>query len=224
LGGEDLGGFDDLGDTSGGSDKSGNDKPFDDEPFDAGVEASEESDPKKYIQQLSGKLGQSLRKFSETDGVDLELEKFAVNSVLSATHTSQMDSEDQNDIIDKVKTSGNNSEDKAKEEPNNDAVSDAPNDAVSDAPTDGEDLGGFDDLGDEENFGENFQFEENSSTFVDETKKIDEMIDKALEEIMGAEPDVKPVTTPTITPVKTPRREKPWKVTPGISPTPKATE
>lgn len=220
-----MGGFDDLGDTPSDSDNSGSDKPFDDQPFDAGVEASEESDPKKFIQQLSGKLGQSLRKFSENDGIDLELEKFAVNSVLSATHTSQMDSQDQNDIIDKVKTSGNNSDDKSNSDTGNDAVSDAGNDAVSDAGNDGEDLGGFDDLGgDEENFGENFQFEENSSTFVDETKKIDEMIDKALEEIMGAEPDVKPVTTPTIAPTKTPRREKPWKITPGISPAPKAME
>jgi hypothetical protein len=63
------------------------DKPFDDkEPFDAG--ANEETDPKKFIEQLSGKIGQSLRKFTETQGQpDFELEKFAINSLLSATHT-----------------------------------------------------------------------------------------------------------------------------------------
>jgi hypothetical protein len=56
------------------------DKPFDDkEPFDAGVEANEETDPKKFIEQLSGKIGQSLRKFTETQGQpDFELEKFAI--------------------------------------------------------------------------------------------------------------------------------------------------
>jgi len=85
----------------------GDDKPFDDEPFEAGVEADETSEPKEYIQQLSGKLGQSLRKYEKDMGTpDLELEKFAVNSVLSATNTGEMDDEDQKDIIKKVKSSG----------------------------------------------------------------------------------------------------------------------
>lgn len=83
------------------------DKPFDDEPFDAGVEADEDTDPKKYIQQLSGKLGQSLRQYTDAEGQpDFDLEKFAVNSVLSATHTSEMDKGDQKDIINKVKGAG----------------------------------------------------------------------------------------------------------------------
>lgn len=99
LGGEDdLGGLEDLGDD---------DKPFDDEPFDAGVEADETEEPEKYIQQLSGKLGTTLRKYSEDRGEpDFDLEKFAINSVISATHTAEMDEEDQKDIISKVKNSG----------------------------------------------------------------------------------------------------------------------
>lgn len=88
-------------------DSGASDKPFDDEPFDAGVEADEESDPKKFIEQLTGKLGQSLRKYNEDQGQpDFDLEKFAVNSLLSATHTGEMDAEDQKDIIKKVKSSG----------------------------------------------------------------------------------------------------------------------
>lgn len=84
------------------------DKPFDNEPFDAGVEADEASDPKTFIEQLTGKLGQSLRKYTEQQGQpDFELEKFAINSLLSATHTSEMDEEDRNDIIKKVNTAGN---------------------------------------------------------------------------------------------------------------------
>ena len=95
----------------GSEDTGASDMPFDDEPFDAGVEANEEDDPKKFIQQLTGKLGQSLRNYTEEQGQpDLELEKFAINSLLSATHTSQMDSEDQKDIIKKVKTSGEGGE------------------------------------------------------------------------------------------------------------------
>lgn len=92
----------------GNSEPTPDDKPFDDEPFNAGVEADEESDPKKYIEQLTGKLGQSLRKYNEENGQpDLELEKFAINSLLSATHTSEMDDNDRDDIINKVNTAGN---------------------------------------------------------------------------------------------------------------------
>lgn len=88
------------------------DKPFDDTPFDAGVEADEDESPEKYIQQLAGKLGTTLRKYSEDKGQpDFDLEKFAINSVISATHTSQMDAEDQKDIISKIKNSGENGKD-----------------------------------------------------------------------------------------------------------------
>ena len=85
--------------------------PFEKEPFDAGVEADEEEDPKKFIQQLTGKLGQSLRQYTDEQGQpDFELEKFAINSLLSATHTGEMDADDQKDIIKKIKKSGKNDE------------------------------------------------------------------------------------------------------------------
>jgi hypothetical protein len=101
----DDGGFDDL-PSDEPIEAPVDDKPFDDEPFDAGVEADEENDPEKYIQQLSGKLGQSLRKYTEELGEpDFDLEKFAINSVLSATNSGEMDSKDQSDIIQKVKSS-----------------------------------------------------------------------------------------------------------------------
>jgi hypothetical protein len=103
---EDIDGLDAFDDAP--IDDGNSDKPFDDEPFDAGVEADEDTDPVKYIQQLSGKLGQSLRQYTEDEGQpDFDLEKFAVNSVLSATHTGEMDKGDQRDIINKVKGSGN---------------------------------------------------------------------------------------------------------------------
>ncbi len=101
-------GFGDLGNTE----PTPDDKPFEKEPFDAGVEADEQSDPKKYIEQLTGKLGQSLRNYNEQNGQpDLELEKFAINSLLSATHTSEMDDNDRDDIINKVNTAGNDDKD-----------------------------------------------------------------------------------------------------------------
>lgn len=104
---------------------NGEDKPFDDEPFDAGVEADEETDPQKYIQQLSGKLGQTLRQYTdETGQPDFDLEKFAINSVISATHTGEMDPEDQKDIIKKVKNSGEEGGDSGEEIEPNDIESD----------------------------------------------------------------------------------------------------
>lgn len=46
-------------------DMGGEDNPFDTN-FDAGVEADEDEDPQKYIQQLTGKLSQSLQSYEES--------------------------------------------------------------------------------------------------------------------------------------------------------------
>lgn len=129
-GADDLGGLDDVLDDA--PEEGADDKPFDDEPFDAGVEADEDTDPKKFIEQLSGKLGQSLRQYTDDQGEpDFDLEKFAVNSVLSATHTSQMDQQDQKDIINKVKSSGNGDEEGGDED-----SADLGDEAPTEEPTD----------------------------------------------------------------------------------------
>lgn len=129
-------GFGDLG-----NEEPADDLPFDDQPFDAGVEADEETDPKKYIEQLTGKLGQSLRNYEETLGQpDFELEKFAINSLLSATHTSEMDDNDRSDIIKKVNTAGNDGE--------NSEVSDFDDSNSSSDNNDGNDDGANNEFGD----------------------------------------------------------------------------
>ncbi len=147
--------------------QSSDDKPFDSEPFNAGVEADEQSDPKKYIEQLTGKLGQSLRKYNEDHGQpDLELEKFAINSLLSATHTADMDSNDQDDIIKKVKEAGNgdDSEDNKNDDSTDDNAGEADGDSVS------SDFGG--DMGGSEPSGaEGGEVSENESIFLDKPKK-----------------------------------------------------
>ena len=141
---------------------SSDDKPFDDEPFDAGLEADEESDPKKFIEQLTGKLGQSLRKYNDAQGQpDFDLEKFAINSLLSATHTSEMDANDQGDIIKKVKTAGNSDNDDS-------------NDSDGEVSDELDDMGGeIDDLGDEiDDFDEeDSEVNENNNIFLDKPKK-----------------------------------------------------
>jgi len=69
------------------------------------VEADESTDPKKFIQQLAGKLATSLRDYQkETGQPDFDLEKFAINSVVAATNTSEMDDSDRKDIIKKINT------------------------------------------------------------------------------------------------------------------------
>lgn len=216
-----------------------NDKPFNDEPFDAGIETDEESDPKKFIEQLSGKLGQSLRKYTEKQGQpDFELEKFAVNSLLSATHTSEMDSEDQNDIIKKVKTAGNNEDTDDNSSDNKDDSNPNP------SPSDG---GGSDannvDLdvpnGDnEENMAEskkkdpNFLFKPKKlSIFApegsEESKlnikaKLDETFNQEKMTEPATKPVVKPAPTKTPAPTQPSRKNKPFLPSPNVQPTPKA--
>ena len=90
--------------------------PLEKQPFNAGVEADENSDPKKYIEQLTGKLGQSLRSYNQQQGQpDFQLEKFAINSLLSATHTSEMDETDRNDIVKKIQSAGDDTGDQSQE-------------------------------------------------------------------------------------------------------------
>lgn len=131
-------------------DQGGNDKPFDDTPFNAGVEADENQDPKKYIQQLAGKLGQSLRTYYDNNGMDGELEKFCINSLISALHTNEMSDEDINDIINKL-----NQNDDGNDENSNNDNQEAP---AQEAPADGG-----------EQLGENEFKAERKSPFVDPT-------------------------------------------------------
>lgn len=176
-------GFGDFGgdDTSAPEPTSSDDKPFKDEPFDAGVEADEETDPKKFIEQLTGKLGQSLRKYNEEQGQpDFELEKFVINSVLSATHTAEMDEDDKKDIIKKVNTSGNDEGNNDDNSSNDNGTDDGSNEFGDD--DNGGDMGSDDNGGEEdleetvyENFfldrpKKNNMFQEGSNDILDEMK------------------------------------------------------
>jgi hypothetical protein len=160
--------------------KPASDKPFDDTPFDAGVEADEETDPKKFIEQLTGKLGQSLRKYTEEQGQpDFELEKFAINSVISATHTAEMDAEDRKDIIKKVNTAGSK-DDNDKEDTTNDSNVDS---GADDSGSD--EFGG--DMGNDNSAGEE-DLEETvfENYFLDKPKK-NNMFQKGSNDILDEE-------------------------------------
>lgn len=71
--------------------------------FDAGVEANEEEDPKKFIQQLTGKLSQSLQKYNDNNGQpDVELNKY-VAGMIAKQAMKGLSENDAEEIIDKIK-------------------------------------------------------------------------------------------------------------------------
>ncbi len=148
------------------------DTPFDKEPFDAGVEADEETDPKKFIEQLSGKLGQSLRSYTDESGQpDFDLEKFAINSVISATHTSEMDENDRKDIIKKINSAGkDDAQDSGSDNQDNTDFGDDTQSGPDDGAASNDD---FDFSSDEEDLGENsYQIYENEDFFLENPKRM----------------------------------------------------
>lgn len=85
--------------------------------FDAGVEADEETDPKRYIQQLTGKLSQSLNSFNNEQGPDAGLSKYVASMIIAAA-AKNLDEKAKKELIEKI------------------------NSASSDDDVDGEDMGG----------------------------------------------------------------------------------
>ena len=70
--------------------------------FDPGVEANEEEDPKHFIEQLSGKLSQSLRSYQEgLPKPDAETAKYAAGMVLKAA-IEGLSQKDVKDILNKL--------------------------------------------------------------------------------------------------------------------------
>lgn len=73
-----------------------------DTDFDAGIDTDEETDPKRYIQQLTGKLSQSLRKYQEDlPTPDADLDKYVAGMILKQA-TEGLDDEDTKEILKKM--------------------------------------------------------------------------------------------------------------------------
>jgi hypothetical protein len=70
-----------------------------DEFGDEGMGDEEGDDNTKKIQKYTGKIGQMLRDMDEADS---DLEKYVINSIISAMHLDVMDDEDKEDIIAKL--------------------------------------------------------------------------------------------------------------------------
>ena len=72
--------------------------------FDAGVEADEDEDPKKYIQQLTGKLSQELGKYNNEMGEpDEELSKYVGGMIIKQV-SKFLGDEGKKELIKKIKT------------------------------------------------------------------------------------------------------------------------
>ena len=72
--------------------------------FDAGVEADEDEDPKKYIQQLTGKLSQELGKYNNELGEpDVELSKY-VGGMIVKQVAKNLDDSSKKELIKKINT------------------------------------------------------------------------------------------------------------------------
>ena len=98
-----------MGGDSDGMDMGNDDSAFNTN-FDAGVDADENTDPKKFIQQLTGKLSQSLRKYNnDLPKPDEELSKYVAGMILKQTTDGLTDS-DKKDIIDKVNGNGSDND------------------------------------------------------------------------------------------------------------------
>ena len=94
---------DEMPDDMAANDEEGMPSDFDTN-FDAGVEADEETDPKRYIQQLTGKLSQSLSSYNNENGEpDTELGKYVLG-MLVKQGVKGMDEKDKKEIIKKIKT------------------------------------------------------------------------------------------------------------------------
>ena len=77
------------------------DNPYDTN-FDAGVDADEEEDPRTYIQQLTGKLSQSLRAYNEDrPQPDTDLCKY-VAGMINKQASAGLSEKDVKEILDKI--------------------------------------------------------------------------------------------------------------------------
>lgn len=78
--------------------------------FDAGVEADEDEDPKKYIQQLTGKLSQTLGTYNNEKGEpDTELGKYVAGMIVKQA-VKGMDEKDKKEIIKKINMTADDSD------------------------------------------------------------------------------------------------------------------
>lgn len=82
-----------------------------DQGFDAGVDANADSDPKKYIQQLVGKLSQELRMYNnDQENPDEDLNKYVAGMIIPQASKGMTD-KGKKEVINKIKKGVTDDED-----------------------------------------------------------------------------------------------------------------
>ena len=92
--------------------------------FDAGVQADEDTDPEEFIQQLTGKLSQSLKDYDEQNPGNLDLDKYVIGMVVKQA-VKGMDEGERKKVIKKIKETPL---------PGDDQMEDASTEGVADDP------------------------------------------------------------------------------------------
>ena len=95
--------------------------------FDAGVEADEDADPQKYIQQLTGKLSQTINSYNNENGADPGLNKYVVCMIVAAT-CKNLDEKAKKEVIEKINSATSDEELPDEEEMGGDMGDTAPED------------------------------------------------------------------------------------------------
>ena len=98
--------------------------------FDAGVEADEETDPKHYIQQLTGKLSQSLNSFNNEQGPDAGLSKYVASMIITAA-CKNLDDKAKKELIEKINSASSDDENLDDRGEQTDGMEDAPMDDMN---------------------------------------------------------------------------------------------
>lgn len=98
--------------------------------FDAGVEADEETDPKHYIQQLTGKLSQSLNSFNNEQGPDAGLSKYVASMIITAA-CKNLDDKAKKELIEKINSASSDDENLDDGDEQTDGMDDTPMDDMN---------------------------------------------------------------------------------------------
>jgi len=174
------------------------------------IDIEDEEDPVKYIQKLTGKLGQKIRELTD---IDPKLEKYVMNSIVSALHIDKMDKKDRMDIIKKfTKRKGMESD------------MGEPTAEVAPEPV-GESFGEDESYQSVSRKGPfNYQtalsdFQSNNGNEENSTDELD--MDAIFQELRNGGTETKPGIKTPVKPYK-PKRPSPFNPDPGTAPGPKA--
>lgn len=101
--------------------------------FDAGVEADEETDPKRYIQQLTGKLSQSLNSYNDENGPDAGICKYVASMIIAAA-AKNLDEKAKKELIEKINSASSDEEEPVDSDMEDNVGEEMPDDGMGDVP------------------------------------------------------------------------------------------